>query len=240
MTKATIAKRFDELKDQRPFSARWLSQSMGVNRFSINKILGGDVVSERDKLLFRALLEKISVSESQFFGGKIPAEFATQSRIESGNAASSGQPKKPLIPLYGDIPAGNPTWTEGAHVQEYVDSPPGSTAQDLFALRVSGQSMAPQFMPGDLVYLRKLDIRMGIKDPKNPVPALTFERLNGRTVAALIDNEATLKQLKVVRLKNDYELRLIPFNPEFEPIVIGPHNHAHFQGVVVKLIRDLA
>ncbi len=48
--------------------------------------------------------------------------------------------------------------------------------------------------------MEPLSIKLGVKDPERPVPQLIFERLKGRVVAALVDGEATLKELQVVTL----------------------------------------
>jgi len=89
-------------------------------------------------------------------------------------------------------------------------------------------------MPNDLLYLEPLDIRLDIKDPEHPTPRLTFEHINGRVVAAMVDGEVTLKQLSIKSLgkRDDYELQLLPLNPEYFPVVIGPNSTANFQGVV--------
>ena len=79
--------------------------------------------------------------------------------------------------------------------------------------------------------------RLGIKDPERPTPRMTFERINGRAVAAMVDGEATLKQLSIKPLgkRDDYELHLLPLNPEYSPVVIGPNSTAVFQGVSLSL-----
>ena len=221
-----IKKRFDEIAKTRKFSIRWLSESLKINRYSVNKILDGDVRNGRDEARLRAILAKLGFSEDQFFAGSRSAPLAATERT--------------LIPMYGEIPAGHPTWFDGVvEPEDWISPPPGSLNRKLFALRVRGQSMSPRFQNGDTLYLEPLSIRLGIKDPKNVVPRLTFERLDGHVVAALVDGEATLKQLKVVTLSgpDDYELHLVPFNPEYEPIVIGPDSTADFQGVVVGLYR---
>ena len=221
-----VKKRFEEISKTRKFSIRWLSESLKINRYSVNKILSGDIRNGRDEARFRAMLAKLGYTEEQFFGGSRSAPLPATERT--------------LVPMYGEIPAGHPTWFDGvAEPEDWIAPPPGSLSRKLFALRVRGQSMAPRFLNGDILYLEPLSIRMGAKDPKHPVPRLTFERLDGRVVAALVDEEATLKQLRIETpsTPDDYELQLVPFNPEYKPIIIGPDSTAHFQGVVVGLYR---
>jgi hypothetical protein len=102
-------------------------------------------------------------------------------------------------------------------------------------------------LSGDIVFLEPLQLHLGPKDPERPAvpvpitaPQLLFERLQGRIVAALLDGEATLKVLHIASCANkvDYELQLLPVNPEFRPILIQPSMEVYFQGVVIKTLRD--
>jgi SOS-response transcriptional repressor LexA len=228
MDSATIKQRFENLNAVRPFSARWLSDSMKVNRYSINKILAGDFDSEKDKLLFRAVLERLGLTEAEFLAGDHPAQSLAPTPSKAGEVA-----------LYGDIPAGNPTWFEPSTVPaQWIAPPPGVAAKNLFALRVQGESMLPRFEQGDIVYFERLDIDIGVKDPEKPIPSLTFERLNGRIVAVLIDGEATMKQLKLVGNGEKYALILKAFNPDFPNIMVKAHNEVRFQGYGVSMLRQ--
>jgi SOS-response transcriptional repressor LexA len=224
-----VRDRFEQICANQKVSIRWLAEATGFNRYYINKLIRGDIRKGKDVDRLRVLIEKMGYSEEQFFqGGVMP-----------GVKANRG-----TIPLYGEIPAGNPVWVEGVAVADaWVEVPPQSAGRRLFALRVRGDSMLPRFKSGDLVYLEPLAIKLGVKDPANPVPRLTFERLHNRVVAAIVDGEATLKLLKLVpRAKpgksDDYELHLVPLNEAYSPIIVGPDSTAEFQGVVVKLFRD--
>lgn len=223
-----IRDRFEQISKERKISVRWLSEAIGLNRYFINKIMRGEVKSDIDRTRLKALIEKLGYTEEAFFKG---SDIAVAKPVTTGR-----------IPFYGEIPAGNPTWFEGTtNPEAWIEPPPFCSTTKLFALRVRGQSMAPRFLQGDVLYLEPLSIHMGVKDPERPVPRLTFERLNNRVVAAMVDGESTLKQLKIVPMgksKDNYELHLMPLNPEYTPIVIGPDSTADFQGVVVRSVRD--
>ena len=222
-----IRERFEEIAKLRSFSRRWLSDSLNINRYSVNKIIDGDVRNGRDEQRLRQILEKLGYTWEWFFKGAEPKGLSTPEKIQ--------------IPVFGDIPAGNPTWFEGnAEPEAWVGPPPDTNNKRLFALRVRGTSMAPAYLPNDLIFLEPLAIRLGIKDPNKPVPRLTFERINNRVVAAMVDGEATLKKLVIKPLgkRDDYELHLMPLNAEYSPIVIGPNSSAWFQGVVIGLYRS--
>ena len=231
MDRNFICRRFEEIKQTRHYTARWLSDTMKLNRYTVNKILAGDVRKEKDMLIFRAVLQKIGITEQDFFHGHEGSEL---------QPIPFPEPAGFKVPLYGEIPAGNPVLIAAdTKPVQWVYAPPGEKRRELFALRVSGQSMAPHFLPGDLIYLEPLNIRLGVKDPTRPVPMLMFERLNGRIVAAVIDNESTLKQLKVVGEGEKYALLLKPLNPDFGTITVKGDNEVVFQGAVVKMLREI-
>lgn len=225
-----IKEKLNALREAKGLSFSALHTALKINRYTLKKLFDGDVESTRDKAMLRAVIEYFGQTEDQFFNRAVPeAERAP---------VVAAAPLK--IPLYGEIPAGNPTQVEGrAQPDEWIDAPPGIRNPKVFALRVKGRSMYPRFMPGDIVFFEPLNIRMGVKDPQNPVPRLAFERLNGRVVAALVDNEATLKQLTVIgHADRDYELELKPLNQAYQPLRILPEHSVIFQGVAIKTIRD--
>ena len=102
------------------------------------------------------------------------------------------------IPVLGKVPAGIPIEA----VQDIIDEIElseklSADSHDYFALLVSGNSMYPEYMDGDIVIVRKQD---------------TAE--TGDDVVAYVNgNDATLKRL--VRSMRGITLR--PLNPEFEP-----------------------
>lgn len=224
-----IRDRFEQITKDRKVSIRWLADALGYNRYYVNKLLRGDIRNGKDLQRLKALIDKLGFTEEQFYQGTaIPGSATTRTSV----------------PLFGDIPAGSPVWVEGSTQPDaWIESPPQSAGRRLFALRVRGDSMLPRFQSGDIVFLEPLAIKLGVKDPANPVPRMTFERLNNRVVAALIDGEATLKLLKLVpkpkpNKPDDYEIHLVPMNANYTPLVVGPDSTAEFQGVVVKLYRD--
>ena len=105
-------------------------------------------------------------------------------------------PKMRKVPLIGSIACGAPILaTENTEWE--VDIPDHVHAD--FALRCKGDSMInARIFDGDIVYIRQQD---------------TVE--NGEIAAVLIDDEATLKR---VRLYDDH-ISLEPENPQYRPIV---------------------
>lgn len=100
------------------------------------------------------------------------------------------------IPLIGAIACGAPILAE-EHIEGHVDIPAQIHAD--FALICKGDSMInARIFDGDIVYIRQQE---------------TVE--NGEIAAVLIDNEATLKR---VRLFDDHII-LEPENPMYKPMV---------------------
>ena len=103
-------------------------------------------------------------------------------------------PEMRKVPLLGTIACGEPILAE-ENIEEYVKIPKDMAGD--FALRCKGDSMInARIFDGDIVYIRQQD---------------TVE--NGEIAAVLIDNEATLKR---VRLFDDH-IVLEPENPMYPP-----------------------
>ena len=124
------------------------------------------------------------------------------------------------IPLYGAIPAGDPLQIEEA-AEGYVTLPEGWTkGEEVFLLRVRGESMSPFILPGDQVIVRR--------QQRIPEGAIGVFRL---------DNEVTLKryyqQKNQVILKGD--------NPDIAPLIIKKHDLSSFAvlGRVIGVYRPL-
>ena len=106
-------------------------------------------------------------------------------------------PEMHKIPLLGRIACGAPILAE-EHIEEYIDIPKRIHAD--FALTCQGDSMFnARIFDGDIVYIRQQD---------------TVE--SGEIAAVLIDNDATLKR---IRIYEDH-ISLEPENPQYRPIVL--------------------
>jgi repressor LexA len=129
---------------------------------------------------------------------------------DSGDAA----PAAVLVPLVGHIAAGGPILAEQA--VETVFPLPRELVGDgeLFLLRVKGDSMIEAAIcDGDFVVVRA---------------GRAAE--NGAIVAALLDDEATVKTLR----RRDGHTWLMPHNPAYDPI---DGDHALIMGTVVAVLR---
>lgn len=120
------------------------------------------------------------------------------------------------VPLVGRIAAGGPILAD-QQVEDVFALPRQLTGEgELFMLKVSGDSMIDAAIcDGDWVVVRRQN-----------------DSENGDIVAALLDDEATVKTLR----RRDGQVWLMPHNPAYTPI---DGTHAQIMGKVVSVMRRL-
>lgn len=130
-------------------------------------------------------------------------------KMQSGSGAIK-------VPLVGRIACGTPNLAE-ENIEEYISLPKSMFGEGKhFILRASGDSMIDiGIASGDLVVIKQ---------------ATCAE--NGQVVAALVDNEATLKRY----YKENGHIRLHPENSSMEDIIV---DDCIIQGIAVKVLKDI-
>jgi len=114
-------------------------------------------------------------------------------RFPSGSGLSTA-----LVPLLGRVPAGSLD-TAVQDLEGYIPIQSERSGGELFGLRVHGESMTGAgILPGDVVIIRR-------QERAEP----------GEIVVALVDDEATVKRLRLRAGRAE----LHPENPDFEAIV---------------------
>ena len=118
------------------------------------------------------------------------------------------------IPLLGKISAGKPIEAI-ENMEDTIDlNFMFSNIDNIFALKIKGDSMINAgIFDGDIVFVKK-----------------QATAANGDIVAAVIENEATVKRFK----KTESGIKLIAENPKYEPIV---SKNIKIVGKVVGIIR---
>ena len=126
------------------------------------------------------------------------------------------RPDAQYVPLVGRIAAGGPILADQV-VEDVFPLPKALVGEgELFMLKVVGDSMIDAAIcDGDFVVVRRQN---------------TCD--NGDIVAALLDDEATVKTFK----QRDGHVWLMPHNPAYEPIL---GDHATIMGKVVSVLRKI-
>ena len=123
------------------------------------------------------------------------------------------------VPVVGRIAAGEPILAQENITERITLDPSFLNGDGNFLLEVQGESMiGAHICPGDRIVVRPQE-----------------DAENGDIVVALIGDEATVKRLE----KKGDTVRLLPENPEMEPIVLRHPRDLRIVGKVVGLIRTI-
>ncbi len=197
-----------------------------VYRFVRERLLAGRPPSVREvqeRFGFRAVESARAQLEALVAEGRLEKEPGVARgyrlpRAASRRSAGSTAPATALVPVVGRVQAGELT-TALEEPEGFLAVQSRLPAEDLFALRVRGDSMRDAgILDGDMVVVRRQ-------------PAAR----DGEIVVALVGDEATVKTLRLRRGR----VELHPANPDFAPIVPRAEE-ASILGRVVEVRRVLA
>ncbi len=123
------------------------------------------------------------------------------------------------LPLVGRVAAGSPILAQEHIDQNYVVESTLFARKPDYLLKVRGMSMRDAgILDGDLIAVQK-----------------SKEAKNGQIVVARLGDDVTVKRFRRTR---DH-IELIPENPDFSTIVVGPHDQSfELEGLAVGLIRN--
>src|SRR5512140_2128755 len=149
----------------------------------------------------------------------LPGRSASGALAGRGGRGAVAAARPEGIPIVGRVAAGKPSEAieeiEGHLTLEEIFP----ARDDLFALRVQGQSMKDRGIHhGDLVVVRR-----------------QVHARDGDAVVALLGDDATVKTYR----RREETVELVPENPEFQTRVVGPDEDFRLLGVVVGLVRPM-
>jgi repressor LexA len=209
MAMAKFNERLRQLRTAKDLSQFEFAKQIGISKSSVNMYERGE--REPNFKMLEVIADYFNVDMDYLLGKtNIPLKNSVESQILPSNIIPMPEMRK--IPLLGTIACGAPVFAE-EHMDGEVDIPSYIHAD--FALRCEGDSMInARIFNGDIAYIRKQD---------------TVE--NGEIAAVLIENEATLKR---VRLFDDH-ISLEPENPMYKPFVFWGEdmNSVHILGKAV-------
>ena len=204
-----FSERLRQLRTECGISQQALANSLGdISKSSINMYERGE--REPGLEMLEAIADFFNVDMDFLLGKSNIPNKARAGAVLPDNIIQMPEMRK--IPLIGSIACGAPILAD-EHIEDYIDIPKHIHAD--FALTCKGDSMInARIFDGDIVYIRKQD---------------TVE--NGEIAAVLIEDEATLKR---VRLFDDH-ISLEPENPQYRPIVYWGEemNSVHILGKAV-------
>ncbi|WP_240611213.1 transcriptional repressor LexA [Actinobaculum sp. 313] len=216
------------LKYHYPPTVREICESVGLNSTSSVKYQLDSLVRlgyiRRDSHSPRAIVltekgmeygRRKSRDNSDSAPSVAQAQQASQVTFQNGDEIVTVEPPV-QVPVVGRIAAGNPILADQM-IEDVFTLPRRLTGEgELFTLKVKGDSMIEAAIcDGDWVVVRR-----------QPVAE------NGEIVAALLDDEATVKVLD----RRNGHVTLLPCNTAFAPI---PADDAEILGRVVTVIRAL-
>jgi repressor LexA len=181
-------------------------------------------IGERFEFTARAAFDHLRALERKgMLERRVTGKRASRTLVlPAHKGARRGDAAVPGIPLVGRIAAGVPLTA----VENHEDTIPlrpdwlGTGGQDVFALRVRGDSMIEaHIMDGDLVLVRKQDTAG-----------------SGDIVAAMLDGEATVKRFA----RENGAVVLRPEHPTLKPIVVeAGRGDFRILGKVVGIMRQI-
>lgn len=202
---ATFADRLNELLRVKGITKTELARRCDIDRSNITRYCKGEYEAKQDVVY--KIASALMVNIPWLMGYDVPMSGGItidQSNLEDvpymfglkKAADILPMPRMHAVPLIGTIACGDPILAQENHEGE-VTVPEDVHAD--FALRCKGDSMiCARIYDGDIVYIRQQET-VG----------------DGEIAAVLIDDEATLKR---VRLYDDHVV-LEPENPQYRPLV---------------------
>jgi repressor LexA len=188
-----VAQRIKELRKAKGISAETIAERLGTNPTTIYRYEKGDIEKMPISIL-EPIAEILGCSPAYLMGWeekKDPAPARSLDLILDMKDIVA-------IPVLGKIAAGTPIYADENKIGTIYVSPELKKDDEIFALRVKGDSMIPRIQDGDILVVRKQE-----------------EAENGDIVCALINgDEACVKKLQ----KYKDAIALISLNPTYEPM----------------------
>jgi len=214
MIKNITAERIKALRLQRGMTQQELGEKIGVKKAAINKYETGLVVNLKRSTIAQ-LAEALGVSPGYLMGwtDDVSGEVSPELLSMPDNVQPMSAMHMQKVPMLGEIAAGKPIMA----VEDYTTWVDGPIKAD-FCLTVRGDSMRPNYLPGDVVYIRKQP-----------------DVLDGQVAAVIVDDEAALKHV----YHRPDGLTLISDNPAYPPMIYTHENSDSLRilGLVIGYTR---
>lgn len=213
----TLGTRLKALRKTKKVTQQQLADAIGVSKTSVIYWEKGDNLPKHESLM--ALSKVLSVAPEFLLSGKSQGGLDSNISIPFPIAGR-------LVPVISWVQAGSWTTVDsvpaGTQFEEWLPPNP-KCGKNGYGLEVVGESMLPDFRPGDKIYV-------------NPDFQITDLRTGDLVIVSCQgDSEATFKKL-IVESGNMY---LQPLNPDWPEKTIALEDGCKLVGKVVGLYRDV-
>jgi len=213
----TLGTRLKALRKTKKVTQQQLADAIGVSKTSVIYWEKDDNLPKHESLM--ALSKVLSVSPEYLLNGKQQADM-------DSNISTPFPIAGRLVPVISWVQAGS--WTSvdsvpaGTQFEEWLPPNP-KCGKNGYGLEVVGESMLPDFRPGDKIY-----VNPDFQPDELKTGDLVIISCDG-------DSEATFKKL-IVESGNMY---LQPLNPNWPEKTIALEDGCKLVGKVVGLYRDV-
>lgn len=213
----SIGDKVKALRKQHRFSQQELAEQLNVHQTAVSQWETGRTVPDHDAVVKIAKLFNVST------------DYILENETRNNFSEFTPQITEDVVsfPIIGEVAAGYdhlPAEIDG----ERIDIPSqwlrGRPASDYFVLRITGDSMYPLYMNGDLV----LVLRQSSCDHSGDIAVVIYD-----------DEAASIKRVDYV-MGQDW-MKLTPVNPNFPPIKIEGEalEHCRVLGLPKMVIREI-
>lgn len=202
----TLGEKMKALRMQQGLTLEDVGERVGVGKSTVRKWESGQIANmRRDKIVMVA--KALGTTPSYLMGWEEGSASASHS------ANTKNQPRVQRVPLLGKVAAGEPIYAP-EDFDAYVNSPVKCDV----ALEVQGDSMVPNYLDGDMIYIRcRPDVE------------------NGQVAVVFLDDEAVIKHV----YHEPDGLLLLSDNPAYAPIHASLEDYPNLRifGVPVGFTR---
>lgn len=202
----TIGERIKKRRKEIGMSAETLAERIGKSPATVYRYENGDIRNLDSRSLL-PIADALGVTPGILMG------WEEEKEALPSNVRLISDLHVQRVPMIGEVAAGEPIYAP-EDWPVYVDAPVKCDA----AITIKGESMLPNYLPGDVVYIR-----------------CTPDVPEGTVAVVFLDNEATIKHV----YKRPTGLTLISDNPEYPPLMpeFEDYNRVRVFGVPVGFTR---
>lgn len=202
----TIGERIKKRRKEVGMSAETLAERIGKSPATVYRYENGDIRNLDSRSLL-PIADALGVTPGILMG------WDENREVFPSNVRPISDLHVQHVPMIGEVAAGEPIYAP-EDWPVYVDAPVKCDA----AITIKGESMLPNYLPGDVVYIR-----------------CTPDVPEGTVAVVFLDNEATIKHV----YKRPTGLTLISDNPDYPPLMpeFEDYNRVRVFGVPVGYTR---